>query len=111
MRVQNISGTHACLPRGYGSWKKYYKDDDEREREWPNTCRIGCCEIPAKGGAHVHIEGKGNCTCVYIVPMCEKHNTAQNKDWLPVKKGTIVVRVDQGDTRGPAGTCYSTKCR
>ena len=107
MRVQNIRGTHACLPRGYGSWKKYYIGHDERE--WPNTCRIGGCTEPAKGGAHVHKEGE--CSCVFIVPMCEIHNTPHKNDWLPVKKGTFLVPVDQGDTKGPAGICYRKKCR
>ena len=74
------------------------------EREWPNTCRIGGCGEPAKGGAHVHKEGE--CDCVFIVPMCEQHNTPHNNDWLPVKKDTFLVPVDQGDTKGPAGVCY-----
>ena len=80
------------------------------KREWPNTCRVSECGEPAKGGAHVHVKGK--CKCVFIIPMCEQHNTAHNRNWLPVKKGTILVRVDEGDTSGPSGTCYSNKkCR
>ena len=105
MRVKNKTGTHACLPRGYKSWKRYYKGDNERE--WPEKCRISFCSEPAKGGAHVNVEWK--CGSVFIVPMCEKHNTPQNHDWLSVKKGTIVLRVDQEDTSGPAGICYCKK--
>ena len=104
MRVKNKTGTHACLPRGYKSWKKYYMDG--YHREWPETCRVSFCSQPAKGGAHVDVEWKRG---VFIVPMCEHHNTAQNHDWLPVKKGTTVVRVDQEDTSGPAETCFCKK--
>ena len=107
--IQNIMGTNTCHPRGrarrYGTWKRFYVGEDQRE--WPRTCRIRNCTEPAHGGAHVHAtysrEG------VFILPMCQKHNTPQNYDWLPVKKGTIVVPVKEGDTSGPQGICYCKK--
>ena len=101
MSVRNQKDTHLCLPRDYRSWKKYYIHNGERE--WPKTCRIGHCAEPAQGGAHVNIDGKCG---IFIVPMCQQHNTPQNQEWMPVKKRTIVVPVDQEDTSGPSGICY-----
>ena len=106
--MQNIRGTNTCHPRGrarhYGTWKKFYVGDDERE--WPRTCRIRECGEPAHGGAHVHVDGEEG---VFIVPMCQEHNTPQEDDWLPVKPRTVVVRVKDGDTSGPQGICYCKK--
>ena len=58
---------------------------------------------PAEGGAHVRMKKKCG---VFIVPMCGKHNNAQNQDWYSVEENTIAVRVDEEDTSGPAGPCY-----
>ena len=103
MRVKNIRGTNICHPRGRKrrTWKQFWLHYSDRE--WPSTCRVSYCTKTAKGGGHVRKEK--NCG-VFIVPMCEQHNNAENEDWLSVKKGTTAVRVDEGDTSGPAGPCY-----
>ena len=103
MRVRNIRGTKVCHPRGRRrrTWKQFWLHYSERE--WPSICRVSYCTEPAKGGAHVEIEGQFG---VFIVPMCEQHNNSENRDWLSVKKGTIAVPVDEGDTTGPPGPCY-----
>lgn len=106
MRVRNKSGTSLCNARLFSSWKKFYIGN--KKRKWPDICRIkGCCES-ARSGAHVEIEG--DCPCVYIVPMCDKHNTPHIKDWLQVKGKTILVKIESEDSKGPAGVCYEKKC-
>ena len=62
-----------------------------------------CHARGSPGGAHKEIEGQFG---VFIVPMCEQHNNSENRDWLSVKKGTIAVPLDEGDTTGPPGPCY-----
>ncbi|CAB3989908.1 Hypothetical predicted protein [Paramuricea clavata] len=103
MRVQNIQGTNVCHPRGRkrGTWKKFWLRHSDSE--WPSLCRVRHCMEQAEGGAHVRMKKKCG---VFIVPMCGKHNNAQNQDWYSVEEHTIAVRVDEEDTSGPVGPCY-----
>jgi hypothetical protein len=101
-QVQNIEGTHACAPKGSKTWKRYWMH--ETGREWPKKCRISGCSELAIGGGHVHIYG--HATEVYIIPMCNSCNNAQNKSWMTVKTRTEAVKVEKADTSGPEGACY-----
>ena len=101
-QVRNIQGTHACVPRGFNTWKKYWVN--ESGRDWPKKCRISGCSETAIGGGHVNVWGVSD--VVYIIPMCNRCNTPQNTEWLNVKTRTEAVAVEKCDTKGPEGTCW-----
>ena len=79
-------------PRGRTLWsKEMYLWNNECQ--WPYNCYIMDCMERADGGGHVHVEGQRR-NAVYIVPMCDRtHNTAKNKEWLPVKQGTKAMLI------------------
>ena len=101
-QVKNIEGTHACAPRGFKTWKQYWIR--QTGRDWPKRCRISGCSKTAIGGGHVHI--RDHSTKVYIIPMCNSCNNAQNSSWMTVKTRTEAANVEQSDTRGPEGPCF-----
>jgi hypothetical protein len=102
-QVKNIEGTHACVPKGFKTWKRYWIH--ETGRDWPKKCRISGCSELAIGGGHVHIHGHS--TEVYIIPMCNTCNNPQNMAWMTVKTRTEAVNVEKADTSGPEGICHN----
>ena len=102
-QVKNIEGTHQCVPKGFKTWKRYWIH--ETGRDWPKKCRISGCSELAIGGGHVHVYG--HTANVYIIPMCNSCNNAQNTSWMKVKTRTETAKVKRSDTSGPEGACYT----
>ena len=87
-----IGGEHgAGFPRGFrGSGKKYWVS--QTNQEWPEKCRINGCGDTAKSGARINVLKMSD--EVYIIPMCERHTTPNNAEWLKVKSRTVAVYVE-----------------
>ena len=101
--VKNIRGTHDCSQTQYSSWKEFYTA--HASGKWPDECRISGCTNKAAHGAHVHIKGCHG--VVFIIPMYAGHNNPKKVLPMIVKANTTAVRVDEEDTHGPQGTCFS----
>ena len=102
-QVKNIEGTHQCVPKGFKTWKRYWIHGTGRD--WPKKCRISGCSELAIGGGHVHVYGHS--ADVYIIPMCNSCNNAQNTSWMNVKTRTEAAKVKKSNTSGPEGACYT----
>ena len=100
--VRNVEGSTICVPKGYRSWKQFYKSN----ASWPAslTCRIYDCGSKARVGAHVQISGLIG---IYIIPMCARHNNFSRVDWMTVNANTVAVPVTQKHTSGRFGVCYT----
>ncbi len=99
--VRNVEDTSNEKPPVQNGWGGYWQD-----KTWlafPNECSNSACknkeQNPEIVGAHVRREGEPNTgKDAWIVPLCHKCNSDDNKDPMDLNGGTIFVRVHMSES-------------
>ena len=103
--VRNVEDTSKEKSPVQNGWGGYWQD-----KTWlafPNECSNSDCENeeqnPEIVGAHVRIEGEpATGKDAWIVPLCHKCNSDDNKDAMVLNGGTIFVHVHMSESHKTA---------
>ena len=104
--VRNVEDTSREKSPFQNGWGGYWQD-----KTWlafPNECANSDCkneeQNPEIVGAHVRREGEPNTgEDAWIVPLCHKCNSDDNKEPMDLNGGTIFVRVHMSESHKTAG--------